>query len=98
MKTQQPLPLLLKMLGVLAGDTCPMCGASGDNVVQDPVTGQSTCLLCMMEMAVLRMESMDGSPENIAEIRERIKRARAGEKLPPWDVKLAKPAGEEPEE
>ena len=95
MKSKQPLPLLLKMLGVLTGDTCPTCGASGDNIVRDEQTGQTTCLPCLMDGAVLRMEAMGGSPENIAEIRERIKRARAGETLPSWDVKLAKVVGDE---
>lgn len=83
MKSKHPLPLLLRMLGVLTGDTCPTCGATGDNIAE------GVCLLCMMDDAVLRMEEMGTSPENIAEIRERIKRARAGEKLPPWEEKVS---------
>lgn len=88
MKPSHTLPLLLKLLGVLTGDTCPTCGATGDNVVE------GTCLLCLMDGAVLRMEAMGASQENIAEIKERLKRARAGEKLPPWEEKVSKPGGE----
>lgn len=89
MKTKHPLPLLLQMLGVLTGDTCPKCGATGDNIVE------GMCILCMMEDAIVRMEKNGGSLKDIAEIRERLKRARAGEKLPPWDVKLSKVAADE---
>jgi NMD protein affecting ribosome stability and mRNA decay len=78
----------MQMIGVLTGDTCPTCGATGDNIVD------GMCLLCMMDNAVLRMEAMGASPENIAEVRERLRRARAGEKLPPWEEKVSKPEGE----
>lgn len=83
MKPKHTLPLLLQMLRTLTWDTCPTCGATGDNIAE------GVCLPCMMDDAVLRMEKMGTSPENIAEIRERIKRARAGERLPPWEEKVS---------
>lgn len=77
------------MIGVLTGDTCPKCGATGDNIVD------GMCLLCMMDDAVLRMQAMGANPEDIEEIKERLKRARAGEKLPHWEEKVSKPASKE---
>jgi hypothetical protein len=44
----------------------------------------------MMDDAVLRMETMGANPKDIAEIKERLKRARAGEKLPPWEEKVSR--------
>jgi hypothetical protein len=91
MKSKSPLQLLLRVLNAAMGRECPMCGAHGKNVVVDEDTGQVTCLLCMMDMAVLRMEASGVNQENAAEIRERLRRIRAGEELPPWDVKVSKP-------
>jgi uncharacterized Zn finger protein (UPF0148 family) len=81
---------LMQMLGILTGDTCPMCGATGDMIHKDPETGSQFCLACIINAAADLAEQRGGSPENAKEIRERVRLAKQGVELPPWEDKVSK--------
>ena len=84
--------MLMQMLGILTGDTCPMCGATGDMIHTDPNTGSRICLACIVNAAADSGEKRGGiSPENAQEIRERVKLAKQGVELPSWEQKVSKP-------
>lgn len=82
---------LMQMLGILTGDTCPMCGATGDMLHKDPETGSRLCLACIINAAADLGEHCGGiTPENATEIRERVRLAKQGVELPPWEDKVSK--------
>ena len=83
------LPLILKMLEILTGDACPMCGATGDMIHTDPEIGSKTCMACIVNAAADHGEQCGGiTPENAKEIRERVRLAKQGVELPPWEQKV----------
>jgi len=94
---KKPIPLIAQLLKALTEDECPRCGASGDLITHDPITSQPYCTACLMDAAIENMKSKGTSQENIDEIKERLRLARQGVKLPPWEEKVSKPKNEPPD-
>jgi hypothetical protein len=83
------LEQLMQMIGILTGDTCHMCGATGDMIHADPETGLKLCLACIVNAAADSGEQCGGiTPENAREIRKRVRLAKQGVELPPWEEKV----------
>lgn len=72
----------------ISGD--PICGATGDLIHTDQETGARFCLACLVSAAADSGKKCGGiSFKNAKEIRERIRLAKQGVELPPWEQKVS---------